>query len=62
MTELRASMDLPPAELAEKVLEVSGYRDALAADTSIESEGRLENLLKWSRRCASTRKRRRRRR
>ena len=43
--ELRASMNLPPAELAEKVLEVSGYRDALAADTSIESEGRLENLL-----------------
>jgi DNA helicase II / ATP-dependent DNA helicase PcrA len=42
---LRASMDLPPAELAEKVLEMSGYRDALAADTSIESEGRLENLL-----------------
>lgn len=45
MAELRASMDLPPADLAEKVLEVSGYRDALAADTSIESEGRLENLL-----------------
>jgi superfamily I DNA/RNA helicase len=36
---------LPPAELAEKVLEESGYRDFLAADTSIESEGRLENLL-----------------
>jgi DNA helicase-2/ATP-dependent DNA helicase PcrA len=45
MAELRASMNLPPAELAEKVLELSGYRDALAADTSIESEGRLENLL-----------------
>jgi DNA helicase II / ATP-dependent DNA helicase PcrA len=45
MAGLRASMDLPPAELAEKVLEVSGYRDALAADTSIESEGRLENVL-----------------
>jgi DNA helicase II / ATP-dependent DNA helicase PcrA len=43
--ELRGSTHLPPAELAEKVLEVSGYRDALAADTSIESEGRLENLL-----------------
>ena len=45
LAELRASANLPPAELAEKVLEVSGYRDALAADTSIESEGRLENLL-----------------
>jgi DNA helicase-2/ATP-dependent DNA helicase PcrA len=45
LAELRASTHLPPAELAEKVLEVSGYRDALAADTSIESEGRLENLL-----------------
>jgi DNA helicase II / ATP-dependent DNA helicase PcrA len=42
---LRASMHLPPAELAEKVLEESGYRDFLAADTSMESEGRLENLL-----------------
>jgi DNA helicase-2/ATP-dependent DNA helicase PcrA len=45
MTRLRASLALPPAELAEKVLEESGYRDFLAADTSIESEGRLENLL-----------------
>ncbi|HEX7597075.1 MAG TPA: 3'-5' exonuclease, partial [Polyangia bacterium] len=42
---LRASLALPPAELAEKVLEESGYRDFLAADTSMESEGRLENLL-----------------
>ena len=45
LADLRAASNLPPAELAEKVLEVSGYRDALAADTSIESEGRLENLL-----------------
>ena len=45
LTDLRRAISLPPAELAEKVLEVSGYRDALAADTSIESEGRLENLL-----------------
>jgi DNA helicase II / ATP-dependent DNA helicase PcrA len=45
LASLRASSDLPPAELAEKVLEVSGYRDTLAADTSVESEGRLENLL-----------------
>ncbi len=45
LTRLRVSLALPPAELAEKVLEESGYRDFLAADTSIESEGRLENLL-----------------
>jgi DNA helicase-2/ATP-dependent DNA helicase PcrA len=45
LARLRASLDLPPAELAEKVLEESGYRDVLAADSSIESEGRLENLL-----------------
>jgi DNA helicase-2/ATP-dependent DNA helicase PcrA len=45
LTRLRASLSLPPAELAEKVLEESGYRDVLATDSSIESEGRLENLL-----------------
>ena len=45
LSRLRESLALPPAELAEKVLEDSGYRDVLAADTSIESEGRLENLL-----------------
>jgi DNA helicase-2/ATP-dependent DNA helicase PcrA len=45
MTRLRASLVLPPAELAEKVLEESGYRDVLATDTSLEAEGRLENLL-----------------
>jgi len=45
VSRLRESMALPPAELAEKVLEESGYRDFLAADTSQESEGRLENLL-----------------
>ena len=45
LQRLRASLALPPAELAEKVLEESGYRDFLAADTSLESEGRLENLL-----------------
>jgi DNA helicase-2/ATP-dependent DNA helicase PcrA len=45
MLRLRAAITLPPAEFAEKVLEESGYRDALASDTSPESEGRLENLL-----------------
>jgi DNA helicase II / ATP-dependent DNA helicase PcrA len=46
MLRLRAeSVALGPAELAEKVLEESGYRDALAAESSLESEGRIENLL-----------------
>jgi DNA helicase-2/ATP-dependent DNA helicase PcrA len=45
LIRLRESLALPPAELAERVLEESGYRDVLAADTSVESEGRLENLL-----------------
>ncbi|MEO8213595.1 MAG: UvrD-helicase domain-containing protein, partial [Myxococcales bacterium] len=46
MRGLRAeSVGMGPAELAERVLEVSGYRDALAAESSIESEGRIENLL-----------------
>ena len=45
LSRLRGALVLPPAELAEKVLEESGYRDVLAADTSVESEGRLENLL-----------------
>jgi DNA helicase-2/ATP-dependent DNA helicase PcrA len=45
LARLRGSLALPPAELAEKVLEESGYRDFLAADPSMESEGRLENLL-----------------
>jgi DNA helicase-2/ATP-dependent DNA helicase PcrA len=45
LARLRASLALPPAELAERVLEESGYRDVLAADPSVEAEGRLENLL-----------------
>jgi DNA helicase-2/ATP-dependent DNA helicase PcrA len=36
---------LGPADLAERVLELSGYRDALAAEASPEADGRLENLL-----------------
>jgi DNA helicase-2/ATP-dependent DNA helicase PcrA len=40
-----AAPTLSPAALAEKVLEDSGYRDALAADASLEAEGRMENLL-----------------
>lgn len=36
---------LGPAALAERILEASGYRDALAADATFEAEGRIENLL-----------------
>jgi DNA helicase-2/ATP-dependent DNA helicase PcrA len=46
MQSLRAAAaTLPPADLAEKILADSGYRDQLAAETSIEAEGRLENLM-----------------
>ncbi|HEX3694748.1 MAG TPA: UvrD-helicase domain-containing protein [Polyangia bacterium] len=46
MTRLRSEgAGLGPAALAEKVLEESGYRDALAAESSLEAEGRIENLL-----------------
>jgi DNA helicase II / ATP-dependent DNA helicase PcrA len=46
MNGLRAAApELGVAALAEKVLEDSGYRDALAAEASLEAEGRMENLL-----------------
>jgi DNA helicase-2/ATP-dependent DNA helicase PcrA len=46
MTKLRTEgAGLGPAALAEKVLEESGYRDTLAAEASLEAEGRLENLM-----------------
>jgi DNA helicase-2/ATP-dependent DNA helicase PcrA len=46
MTRLRTEgAGLPPAALAEKVLELSGYRDALAAEATLEAEGRIENLM-----------------
>jgi DNA helicase-2/ATP-dependent DNA helicase PcrA len=46
--KLRAeSAGLSPADLAEKVLEESGYRDALAAEASLEAEGRGENLMEF---------------
>ena len=48
MRGLRAEgRTLGPASLAEKVLEESGIRDALAADSTLESEGRIENLLEF---------------
>jgi DNA helicase-2/ATP-dependent DNA helicase PcrA len=43
----RESAGLSPADLAEKVLEESGYRDALAAEASLEAEGRGENLMEF---------------
>src|SRR5207344_198111 len=36
---------LGPASLAEKILEESGYRDALAGEATLEAEGRIENLM-----------------
>ncbi|HEY5451459.1 MAG TPA: 3'-5' exonuclease, partial [Polyangia bacterium] len=46
MTRLRSEgLGLGPASLAEKVLEESGYRDALATEATMEAEGRIENLL-----------------
>jgi DNA helicase-2/ATP-dependent DNA helicase PcrA len=46
MRRLRAeSVGLGPAALAEKVLELTGYRDALASEATLEAEGRIENLL-----------------
>ena len=46
MKGLRAEgAGLGPAALAEKILEESGYRDALAAEATMEAEGRIENLL-----------------
>jgi DNA helicase-2/ATP-dependent DNA helicase PcrA len=48
MTKLRAEgAGLAPAALAEKVLEDSGYRDALAAEATLEAEGRSENLMEF---------------
>ncbi len=40
---------LPPYQLVEQVLEESGYMDMLAADKSVESQGRKENLKELSR-------------
>ncbi len=45
MDELRETDAIGIAALAEKVMEDSGYRDALAAEATLEAEGRMENLL-----------------
>src|SRR5450755_4561331 len=48
MRRLRAEgATLGPASLAEKIFEESGYRDALAAEATLEAEGRTENLLEF---------------
>ena len=48
MGKLRAEgAGLGPASLAEKILEETGYRDALAAEATLEAEGRMENLLEF---------------
>lgn len=41
--------NLPPYQLVEQILEESGYMDMLAADKSVESQGRKENLKELSR-------------
>src|SRR5256714_8896215 len=38
------ALELPVAELVQRVLGQSGYLDALEADRTIEAEGRIENL------------------
>jgi ATP-dependent DNA helicase UvrD/PcrA len=38
------ALELPVAELVERVLERSGYVEALEAERTIESQGRIENL------------------
>jgi DNA helicase II / ATP-dependent DNA helicase PcrA len=38
------ALDLPVSELVQRVLEQSGYVDALEAERTIEAQGRIENL------------------
>src|SRR6266542_834108 len=38
------ALDLPVSDLVERVLEQSGYLDALEAERTIEAQGRIENL------------------
>ena len=38
------ALELPVAELVERVLEQSGYLEALEAERTIEAQGRIENL------------------
>jgi Superfamily I DNA and RNA helicases len=43
------SENMQPYQLVENILEESGYMDMLAADKSVESQGRKENLKELSR-------------
>jgi ATP-dependent DNA helicase UvrD/PcrA len=46
LQELMAgALELPVSELLEKVLDRSGYIEALRAERTIEAQGRIENLL-----------------
>src|SRR5207248_5018517 len=38
------ALDLPVSKLVERVLEASGYLEALEAERTIEAQGRIENL------------------
>jgi DNA helicase II / ATP-dependent DNA helicase PcrA len=42
---MAGALELPVPELLEKVLEQSGYLEALEAERTIEAQGRIENLL-----------------
>ncbi len=45
MTDLRAAREeMRPADLLERIMEETGYRDALEKDDTAESDARLENL------------------
>jgi DNA helicase-2/ATP-dependent DNA helicase PcrA len=55
---MAVALDMPVAELVERVLEKSGYLEALEAERTIEARGRIENLEGSScRRSRSTRSR-----
>jgi DNA helicase II / ATP-dependent DNA helicase PcrA len=42
---MAGALELPVPELVEKVLEQSGYLEALVAERTVESQGRIENLM-----------------
>ena len=42
---MSGALELPVPELVERVLEQSGYLEALEAERTIEAQGRIENLL-----------------
>ncbi|HEX5469535.1 MAG TPA: UvrD-helicase domain-containing protein [Gaiellaceae bacterium] len=44
-SSMAGALELPVPELLERVLEQSGYREALEAERTIEAQGRLENLM-----------------